>query len=81
MDSPNPFLPCELQSRLLEYFRSVVEEEDLKNVQFIIVTGSIAFVSNATSEELFMLVSPQKLEKGSNQLLKVSDVNMCIPHL
>jgi predicted ATP-dependent endonuclease of OLD family len=76
MDMPGLYLQPQLQSRLLDYIRSVVKEES-ENIQFIIVTNSSALVDRATPEELFMLISSQQLADGFNQLLKVSDANMC----
>jgi hypothetical protein len=76
MDMPVAFLPPQSQSRLLEYVRSVVREED-ENIQFIIVTSSSALIEKATAEELFMLI-PSQLAEGSNQLAKVSDSNTCL---
>jgi predicted ATP-dependent endonuclease of OLD family len=76
MDMSVLYLKPQLQSRLLEYIRSVVREEN-ENVQFIIVTNSSALIDKATAEELFMLVPSQELAEGSNQLIKVSDANMC----
>jgi predicted ATP-dependent endonuclease of OLD family len=55
MDMPGLYLQPQLQSRLLEYVRSVVQEAD-ENTQFIIVTSSSALLDKATSEELFMLM-------------------------
>ena len=77
MDMPDLRLPSQLQSRLLEYVRSVVREE-IENIQFIIETNSSALMDKATSEELFMLLPSQQLAEGSNQLVKVSDGNMCL---
>ncbi len=54
MDMPGLYLPPQLQSRLLEYFRSVVREEN-ENIQFIIVTSSAALIDKANAEELFLL--------------------------
>jgi hypothetical protein len=69
------YLRPQLQSRLLEYVRSVVREEN-ENIQFIIVTSSSALIEKATTEELFMLMPSQQLAEGSNQLVKVSDAMM-----
>jgi predicted ATP-dependent endonuclease of OLD family len=77
MDMPGLYLPPQSQSKLLEYFRSVVREEN-ENIQFIIVTNSSALIDKATAEELFMLMPSQQLAEGSNQLVKVSDANMCL---
>jgi hypothetical protein len=57
----------------------VVREENEK-IQFIIVTNSAALVDKATAEELFMLMPSEQLAERSNQLVKVSDVNMCLMH-
>jgi ABC-type phosphonate transport system ATPase subunit len=76
MDMPGLWLRTQSQSRLLEYFRSVVREED-GNIQFIIVTSSSALIDKANAEELFVLMPSQHLAEGSNQLVKVSDANMC----
>lgn len=78
MDMPNLRLPPQSQSKLLEYLRSTRDENE--NIQFIIVTSSSALIDKATSEELFMLVPSQQLAEGSNQLVKVSDSNMCLAH-
>jgi predicted ATP-binding protein involved in virulence len=75
MDMPGLYLQPQLQSRLLEYVRSVVREDE--NIQFIIVTSSGALIEKATTEELFMLMPSQELAEGSNQLMKVSDANVC----
>jgi len=77
MDMPDIHLPSQLQSRLLEYVRCVVREEN-ENIQFIIVTNSSALIDKATAEELFMLMPSQQLAEGSNQFVKVSDANMCL---
>jgi predicted ATP-dependent endonuclease of OLD family len=76
MDMPGLRLPPQLQSRLLDYIRSIVREEN-ENIQFIIVTNSSALIDKATTEELFMLMPSQQLAEGSNQLVKVSDSDMC----
>jgi hypothetical protein len=76
MKMPGLYLQLQLQSRVLEYVRSVVREED-RNIQFIIVINSSALIEKATTEELFMLMPSQELAKGSNQLVKVSDANVC----
>jgi hypothetical protein len=76
MDMPGLRLPPQSQSRLLEYFRSVVREED-RNIQFIIVMSSSALMEKATTEELFIVMPSQQLAEGSNQLVNVSDANMC----
>jgi hypothetical protein len=77
MDMPGLYLQPQSQSRLLEYFRSVVREEN-ENIQFIIVTSSSDLIEKATTKELFMLMPSQQLAEGSNQLVKVSDANMCL---
>jgi predicted ATP-binding protein involved in virulence len=64
MDMPGLYLPPQLQSRLLEYVRSVVREDG--NFQFIIVTSSSALIDKATAEELFILMPSQQLAEGSN---------------
>ncbi|MDP9289420.1 MAG: hypothetical protein M3P08_14660 [Thermoproteota archaeon] len=79
IDIPNLYIPPQLQSRLLEYFRSLVREEN-EIIQFIIVTNSSALIDKATAEELFMLMPSQQLAEGSNQLVRVSDPNMCFAH-
>ena len=76
MDMPGLYLQPQTQSRLLEYVRSVVWEEN-ENIQFIIVTNCSALIDKATTEELFMLMPSEQLAEGSNQLVKVSDANMC----
>ena len=53
MDMPGLRLPPQLQSRLLEYVRSVVREDG--NFQFIIVTSSSALIDKATTEELVII--------------------------
>jgi predicted ATP-binding protein involved in virulence len=75
MDMPGLYLQPQIQSRLLEYVRSVVKENE--NIQFIIATNSSALIDKATTEELFMLMPSQQLPEGSNQLVKVSDATMC----
>jgi predicted ATP-dependent endonuclease of OLD family len=77
MDMPDLHLPPQSQSRLLEYFRTVVQEED-GNIQFIIVTNSSALIDKATTEELLMLMPSQQLAEGSNQSVKTSDANACL---
>ncbi len=77
MDMPGLYLPPQLQSRLLEYVRSVVREEN-ENIQFLIVTNSSAFIDKATAEELFMLMPSQQLAEGSNQLVKPYDAGICL---
>jgi hypothetical protein len=52
----------------------VVKGEN-ENIQLIIVTSSSALMDKATTEELFMLMP--SLAEGSNQLVKVSDANVC----
>jgi len=76
MDMPGVYLQPQLHSKLLEYVRSVVWEEN-ENIQFIIVTNCSALIDKATTEELFMLMPSEQLAEGSNQLVKVSDANMC----
>lgn len=76
MEMPNIFLP-EQQLRLLEYLRAIVKEED-GNTQFIIVSSSSALIDKAVTEESYMLIPPWQLVGGSNQLVKVSDTNMCL---
>jgi predicted ATP-dependent endonuclease of OLD family len=75
MDMPDLYLQPQLQSRLLEYVRSVVREEN-ENIQFILVTNRSALIEKATTEELFMFMPSQELVEGSNQLVKVSDAMM-----
>jgi hypothetical protein len=77
MDMLDLHLPSQSQSRLLEYLRSVLREEN-ENIQFIIVTSSFALIEKDTTEELFMLMPSQQLAEGSNQLMKVSDANACL---
>ncbi len=72
---PDLHLLPQSQSRLLEYIRSVVREDN-ENVQFIIVTNSSTFMDKVTAEELFMLM-PSELAESSNQLVKLSDATMC----
>jgi hypothetical protein len=79
MDMPGIYLPPQLQSRLLEYVRFVVKENE--SIQFIIVTNSSALIDKATAEELFILMPSQQLAEGSNQLVKVSDTNMFVSPL
>jgi predicted ATP-dependent endonuclease of OLD family len=76
MDMPGLYLQPQLQSKLLEYVRSVVMEEK-ENIQFIIVTSSSAMIDKATTEELFMLMPSEQLVDSSNQLVKLSNANMC----
>jgi hypothetical protein len=54
----------------------LVRNENEK-IQFIIVTNSSALVKKANAQELFMLTPSQQLAEGSNQLVKVSDANVC----
>jgi hypothetical protein len=79
MDMPDLHLLPIAQSRLIEYFRSRVREEN-ENIQFIIVTSSSALMDKATSEELFIQMPLQQMVEGFNQLVKVSDVNMYLTH-
>jgi predicted ATP-dependent endonuclease of OLD family len=60
IDMPGLYLQPQLQSRLLDYFRSVIREENV-SIQFIIVTNSCTLIDKATSEELFMLVPSRQL--------------------
>jgi len=76
MDIPNLLVP--LQADLLEYIRSIIREENEESIQFIIVTSSSALIDKAKPEELFMLMPSQQLAEGSNQLVKVSDGNLCL---
>ena len=76
MDMSGLYIQPQSQSRLLEYVRSVVREED-ENIQFIIVTSSSALVEKATNEELFMLMPSQQLTESSNQLVKVVAAGKC----
>ncbi|MDQ6862717.1 MAG: ATP-binding protein [Thermoproteota archaeon] len=64
MDMPDLHLPSQLQSRLIEYFRSIVREENEK-IQFIIVTNSSALIDKSTAEE-FKLMPSRQLDEGSN---------------
>ncbi len=75
-DMPGLYLQPQLQSRLLEYVRSVVREEN-KNIPFMIETNSSALIDKTTTEELFMLMPSQQLAEGCIQIVKVSDANMC----
>jgi hypothetical protein len=77
MDMPGLYLPPQLQSRLLEYVRSIVKEE-YESIQFIIVTSSTALIDKANAEELFSLMSSQLLPEGSNQLVNVSYAKRCL---
>jgi hypothetical protein len=79
MDMPGLYLQPQPQSRLLEYVRSVVREEN-ENIQFIIVTNSSALKDKATTEELLMLMPSQQLAEGSNQLVKACDAGICSTH-
>jgi GTPase SAR1 family protein len=79
MDTPGAFLPSQLQSLLLEYIRFVVREEN-EHIQFIIVTSRSDLFDNAISEERFMLMPSEHLAEDSNQLVKVSDANLCLMH-
>lgn len=76
MDIPN--LLVSLLADLLEYIRSIIREENEESIQFIIVTSSSALIDKAKPEELFMLMPSQELAEGSNQLVKVSDGNLCL---
>jgi len=76
MDMSGLYLPPQSQSKLLEYFRSIVRKEN-ENIQFIIVTSSSDLIETATTEELFILMPSQQLAEGSNQLLKPYDAGMC----
>ena len=76
MDIPNLLVP--LQADLLEYIRSITREENEESIQFIIVTSSSALIDKAKPEELFMLMPLQQLAEGSDQLVKVSDGNLCL---
>jgi len=58
MDMPGLYIQPQLQSRLLDYVRCVVREEN-ENILFIIVTSSSALIDKATAEELFMLMPSQ----------------------
>ena len=49
---PGLYLQPQLQSRLLEYFRSIVREEN-ENIQFIIVTSSSALIDKNTAPGTF----------------------------
>ena len=76
MAMPGLYLPPQLQSRLLEYVRSVAREEN-ENIQFIIVTSSSALIDKANAEELFLLM-PSQLAGSSNQLVNASDAKRCL---
>lgn len=75
MDMPGIYIQLQLQSRLPDYVRCVVREEN-ENILFIITTSSSALIDKATTEELFMLMPSQQLAEGYNQLVKVSDTNV-----
>ncbi len=77
---PGLYLQAQLQSRLLEYVRSVVREEN-ENIQFIIVTNSSALIDKANAEEPFKLMPSEQLAEGSNQLVKPYDATMCTMHI
>jgi len=64
MDMPGLYLKPQLQSRLLEYFRSVVREEN-ERIQFIVVTSSSALIDKAYVEELFLLAPSQELNTNT----------------
>jgi predicted ATP-dependent endonuclease of OLD family len=64
MDMSVLYLKPQLQSRSLEYIRSVVREEN-ENIQFIIVTSSSALIEKAYVQELFLLVQLQELNTST----------------
>lgn len=76
---PGIYLQPQLQSRILEYVRSVVTGGN-ENVQFIIVTNSSALIDKATAQELFMLMPSEQLAEGSNQLEKPYDAGKYATH-
>ncbi|MDP9287457.1 MAG: hypothetical protein M3P08_04585 [Thermoproteota archaeon] len=80
MDMPGLYLAPQLQSRLLEYVRFLVRNEN-ENIQFIIVTSSSALITKANAEELFILMPSQRQSDGYNQLVKVTDANMYLMQL
>jgi len=57
--------------------RTIVGEENEENTRFIIVTSSSALIDKANTDELFMLMLQQAPPESCNQLVKVSDTNMC----
>jgi hypothetical protein len=60
MNMPGLYFQPHSQSRVQEYSRSVVKEEN-ENSQFIIVTNSSPLIDKANAKELFMLMSSQQL--------------------
>lgn len=68
IDSPELHLHPALQRRLLDYIREIVAKS---KVQFIMTTHSPVLVNDARSDELYVLVPPEKMQ-GYNQLVKVS---------
>ena len=65
---PALHLPPQSQSRLLEYFRSIIREEN-DNIQFIIVTNSSSLIDKATTAELFMLMMNVYINCGLKEII------------
>ena len=66
MDMPGLRLPSQSQSRLLEYLKSIVRDEN-ENIQFIIVTSSSALIEKANTVELFMLMTCAQATSDNNK--------------
>lgn len=68
MDEPELHLHPNLQSKVLDYMRTLSIKE---GVQFILATHSPSMVEHATNEELY-LMRPAELISDENQLIRVA---------
>lgn len=67
LDEPDLHIHPELQKRMIKYLRKRAHED---NIQFIIATHSPVIINEATSDELFALIS-KDMARDDNQLRRV----------
>lgn len=67
LDEPDLHIHPELQKRMVKYLRKRASEG---NIQFIIATHSPVIINEATSDELFVLVS-KDIARDNNQLRRI----------
>ncbi len=70
-----PLLVCQTLSITPRKFK--IRFLSARHVRFL---SARHVIDKPTAEELFMLMRSQQLAEGSNQLMKVSDANMCLAH-
>jgi energy-coupling factor transporter ATP-binding protein EcfA2 len=70
IDEPELHLHPALQSRMLDYLRSIVSRG---GVQFIITTHSSNLLNATTEAELYLLMPQSELIESANQLLQADN--------